>query len=121
MGWRDLGVLEVTVPNRPFHCTDLRVLTRRPFDCAYTDIPEAAVINADVFRCVLRFHLNPIGSTVCKSQIRNGDSFAAADTQNDIPPDFAVPPFAAEGDLGRTANSATDSDVFLLPENDWPL
>ena len=95
MGWWDLGVLEVAVANRASHCTDVRVLPRRTLDGAYADVPEAAVIDADVLRCVLRFHLNPVGPTVGEGQVRDGDPFATGDAENVVPLDFAVPPFAA--------------------------
>jgi hypothetical protein len=40
--------------------------------------------------------------------------------QNVIPPDLAIPPFAAEGDFGRIACGAADCDVIFLLKNDCP-
>jgi hypothetical protein len=79
-----------------------------------------AAIDANILRCVLRLHLDPVGPAVRESQTGDGDTFAAASAEDVVTLYLAVPSSAAESDLCRVAFGAADRDVLLLSEDYWP-
>ena len=80
-GW-DLGVLERAVSDRALHRANIRVLSRRAFDRPHADIPEPAIVNVDVFRGILGFDFDPVGTAVREREVGDGDALAAANVEN---------------------------------------
>jgi hypothetical protein len=94
-------------------------LTRRTLECPYANVPETAVVDVDVLRRILSFHLDAIRSAVREGEAGEGDAFAATDMEEIVVLCLAIPPLTAEGNLGRVSGGATNGNVLLLLEDNF--